>query len=42
MASMPSYGDPLSTLPIFDILAQRVDDPCDFVTRNPRVLNAWE
>ena len=40
MSSMPSYSDSLSTLPVLNIFTHRVDDPCNFVARNPRVLNA--
>jgi hypothetical protein len=42
MAPVPAYGDSMSTLPFSDIVTYCVDNPSDFVARNPRVLNAWK
>jgi hypothetical protein len=42
VATVEAYTYPLSCLPFNDVLANGIDDACDFVTRNYRVLNVWK
>jgi hypothetical protein len=37
---MPAHSDPLAGSPSGDAPAQGIDDPCYFVARDSRVLNA--
>jgi hypothetical protein len=40
MAAMPTDTDALTQLPLGNAVAQFVDDARDFMSRNPRILNA--
>src|SRR5713101_6411481 len=40
LPAMPADADTLSLLPSGDLGAQFIDDACDFVPRNPRILNS--
>ena len=41
MASMPANSDTLAGLPSYDTLTNSIHDSDDFMSRNARVLNAW-